>query len=134
MYPDSYEEAVTILNQLIDAGFTNIGIGLMQINWGANHTMIDDPILLLDPQYNLHMASKVLNYCQRYDEQLDVLACYRSGSNTSELGQTYAQSVIALQAQYGDLFHTRYMPSGRLSLEQLIEYQHHRDAEMKETP
>ena len=135
VYPETLEEARSILKQLLDAGYSNVGIGLMQINIGANRKIIDDPLKLLDPAYNLTVASKVLRYCQRFGrDAANMLSCYRTGSTESDTGQRYAKSVTTLQTRYAPLFFARYMPSGRMTLEQLKEYQRHRAATLRSTP
>lgn len=128
IYPDSYEDAVSILSQLIAAGYENLGIGLMQINLGANHRIIDDPLALLIPTHNLELASKVLKYCKRFGSEQAMLSCYRTGKPDSPKGLEYAMEIDAMHDQYSDLFATRYTPQGRLTFEQLIDYQHHRSA------
>ena len=135
IYPESYDEAVVILSQLIDAGYQNIGIGLMQINFGANKSIIDDPLRLLTPSYNLQIASNVLSYCQRFSSQQAMISCYRTGKPDSEKGLEYAEKINDLHSEYKHLFTTRYTPQGRLTFEQLIDYQHFRSAiEPKRTP
>jgi hypothetical protein len=128
VYPKTLSQAKVVLGDLITAGYTNLGIGLMQINYGANKRIIDDPLMLLNPTYNLQVASKVIQYCKRFGEGVAILSCYRTGNPKSDKGLRYAVKVIALQAEHADLFTTRYLPQGRMSLEQLIEYQQHRVA------
>ena len=135
LYPETLVDAQTTLTRLLDAGYRNMGIGLMQINIGANRRIIDDPLQLLDPAYNLTVASKVLRYCQSIgSDAASMLSCYRTGSTQSDAGLAYAKEVATLQAQYAPLFFARYMPSGRMTLEQLKEYQRHRAATLRSTP
>lgn len=60
-YFDSYADAKKALDSYVDRGWTNIDIGLGQINWrwnGRKHTK--DPAKLLDPSFNLRVAASVL--------------------------------------------------------------------------
>ena len=99
-YPETKLEAKAILRQLLEAGYTNIGIGMMQVNIKANPDIVEDYTSLLDPTTNLQAASKVLKWCRRYDSSNDVFACYSHGDARSEKGQQYALRVSTYSNKY----------------------------------
>lgn len=101
-YPETKAQARAILSQLLEAGYRNIGIGLMQVNIKANPDIVDDYLTLLDPLVNLSSASKVLKWCRRYDLPSDVFACYSHGSADSQAGQKYAARVLSYSIDFGN--------------------------------
>lgn len=121
-YPDTKLEATAILQQLLKAGYTNIGIGMMQVNIGANPHIVEDYTSLLDPLINLQAASKVLKWCRRYESPNDVFACYSHGDASSEKGQQYASRVINYSGQYAHQWEkSNSLPSnGVYSFEQFV--------------
>lgn len=100
-YPETKEEAEAILSQLINAGYSNIGVGMMQVNIKANPDIVEDYLSLLDPEVNLSSASKVLKWCRRYEQPADVFACYSHGSAESDAGKTYASRVLSYAQEFG---------------------------------
>ena len=121
-YPESKIEATAILEQLLNAGYTNIGIGMMQVNIMANPNIVDDYTSLLDPHINLQAASKVLKWCRRYDSVTDVFACYSHGDANSEKGQKYAARVLSYSQKYAKQWElTNAIPlNGIYSFEQFV--------------
>lgn len=100
-YPSTRLEAQAMLTQLLNAGYRNIGVGMMQVNIKANPGIVEDYLTLLDPIVNLQAASKVLKWCRRYAQPKDVFACYSHGSADSEKGQEYAARVLTYAQDFG---------------------------------
>lgn len=121
-YPETKLEAKAILRQLLKAGYTNIGIGMMQVNIKANPDIVEDYTSLLDPMTNLQAASKVLKWCRRYKSSNDVFACYSHGDARSEKGQQYASRVITYSDKYAHQWEKLHsLPSnGVYSFEQFV--------------
>ena len=121
-YPETKLEAKAILRQLLKAGYTNIGIGMMQVNIKANPDIVEDYTSLLDPMTNLQAASKVLKWCRRYKSSKDVFACYSHGDARSEKGQQYASRVVTYSDKYAHQWEKLHsLPSnGVYSFEQFV--------------
>jgi hypothetical protein len=92
-YPNTKKEAEHILQNLLNAGYKNIGIGMMQVNVKANPNIVDDYASLLDPLVNLEAASKVLKWCRGYFEPDQVYGCYAHGKAVKPAGIAYAERV-----------------------------------------
>jgi hypothetical protein len=120
-YPETFEEAKTLLTDLLARGYTNIGVGIMQVNIRENSDLFSDPVHLLDPVTNLKIASKVIKQCGRFTK-LKMLSCYSSGHYESERGQQYASKVFDYQSRFGFSFVQSYFPIGLLTIEQLNNY------------
>lgn len=56
----SREDAEAALEDALRLGITNIGIGLMQINWRLYHGRLASPARALDPEYNLRVGASIL--------------------------------------------------------------------------
>ena len=96
MYFDSYDEALVKLVELIDDGVSNVDIGMMQINWGANGHLLPDPAKLLQPQHNIDIGATILrlNLNQHQGDLRQAIAHYHSPSEAR--GNQYAQSVLTI--------------------------------------
>lgn len=121
-YPETYEQAKAILENLLNAGYKNIGVGMLQINLKANSHLVDDPIKLLDPQYNLEIAQKVIEQCSQDRTLVEMLSCYSHGLYDSPKGLQYANKVFEYQNQYGAPFIKRQQPVGILTLAELTHF------------
>ncbi len=58
-YP-TREAAQADLDNVLELGISNIGVGLMQINWRRYHGLLGDPSRALDPVYNLRIGASIL--------------------------------------------------------------------------
>ena len=120
-YPPTREAAIQKLASLLAKGHTNIGVGMMQINIGVNHSLFDDVNDLFDPSYNLDIAGKVIRYCQRYRSSRSILSCYATGSNDTEFGDVYANRVFKLEQLYAQQIVAHPERFGELSVNQFLQ-------------
>ena len=51
------EHAQMALVSLLAAGYTNIDVGIMQINWRWNSELLGDPSIAFDPAMNIHAGA-----------------------------------------------------------------------------
>ena len=121
-YPDTLEEAQAILTGLLNAGYKNIGIGIMQINFRENSHLVDDPLVLLDPVVNLETSLLVINQCRKGSTYDRILSCYSKGRYESDEGKQYANKVRQYEQDYAYNFVYRYQPRGELTISILKDY------------
>ncbi|GAA5132728.1 transglycosylase SLT domain-containing protein [Thalassotalea piscium] len=119
IYPETFEEAKHTLTQLLANGYTNIGVGIMQINIRHNKHLVEDPIHLLDPVTNIKAASKVIKQCNKNKSATQMLSCYSHGRYDSKRGAIYANRVFDYEARFAKSFINKHQPSGEISLAEL---------------
>lgn len=91
------KETIEELNFLLSEGYTNVDIGIMQINWFYNgKRLVGDPIKLLNPETNIRTAGKLLKELMKTNNNnvFEVVAKYHSYNK--ERGHRYATRVINL--------------------------------------
>ena len=59
-YP-TREAAQRALDHALELGISNIGVGLMQINWRRYQGILNDPSRVLDPVTNLRIGARILH-------------------------------------------------------------------------
>lgn len=95
-YPSDRAEAQALLAELLEAGYTNIDVGLMQINLRWHGHRVKEPANLLDPAENISIGTDIL-YDAMLSSPSDVLtAVGRYHSWRPELGRPYAERVIRI--------------------------------------
>ena len=97
-YFDSDEAAVGALKGLLAAGYVNIDVGLMQVNWRyhAERLADGDPERMLDPEQNLRMAALILRETMVASGGDLERAVARYHSSERQRGANYAARVLAL--------------------------------------
>ncbi len=97
-YFESSEDAAAALESLLAAGFRNIDVGLMQVNWGyhAERFGVDTPARLLDPQVNLRIAATILREAMDAAGGDRAVAVARYHTAEPARGARYAARVLAL--------------------------------------
>ncbi|MBI1364301.1 MAG: transglycosylase SLT domain-containing protein [Proteobacteria bacterium] len=84
-------EAVQFVQELIDQGYTNVDIGLMQVNWkyhGENFTSVDEAF---DPYKNVDYAVSYLRKHRQTRDWWGSVGLYHSG--TKAFADKYVKSV-----------------------------------------
>lgn len=119
LYPETFEEAKLILEGLLSQGYTNIGVGIMQINIRFNSHLVDDPVHLLDPVTNIQAASKIIKQCNNERSDVEMLSCYSYGRYKSEGGTLYAKKVFDYRDRFGGQFVHQHQPVGELTMNEL---------------
>ncbi|MDP2178040.1 transglycosylase SLT domain-containing protein [Methylicorpusculum sp.] len=98
--PDNKQDAVILLKQLLDEGYRNVDIGLMQVNLRWQGHRVDKPEHLLDPLTNLEVGAMLL--AEAIQSAPDNLALgvgrYYNWKNVSAAIK-YGQKVIAIAEQ-----------------------------------
>ncbi len=93
----SKKEALEDLMFLIDEGYSNIDIGIMQINWKYNgKRMVGDLALLLDPEINIITAGKLLKELMKRSKYNVFEAVAKYHNPKKEIGHKYAHKVLSL--------------------------------------
>jgi len=128
LYPATFEEASIILNDLLAKGYSNLGVGIMQINILFNSHLVEDPIHLLDPVTNIKAASKVIKQCNRQRSTVEMLSCYSHGRYNSDKGKLYAKRVFEYQDRFAGKFINKHLPMGELTLNELNYFWYQRKA------
>lgn len=96
MYFNSRKAAEIALMELLKT-YTNVDIGLMQVNWGQNGKYyVDDPRELLDPKVNLIAAGFILKvaYQASNGDLKKTIARYHTWKD-EQRGREYANGVMA---------------------------------------
>lgn len=92
-YPETRDEAIKLLGELLVAGRRNIGVGVAQINIRWNGHRVADYRHLLDPYENLRIAAELVKECWAANKTTDAtLSCYANGRVTP-FGIQYARTV-----------------------------------------
>lgn len=92
-YPETRDEAIKLLGELLVAGRRNIGVGVAQINIRWNGHRVTDYRHLLDPYENLRIAAELVRECWASNKTTEAtLSCYANGRVTS-FGMQYARTV-----------------------------------------
>mgnify|MGYP000678158732 CR=1 FL=1 len=113
LYPDTQEEAETVLNDLLDAGFKNLGIGMMQISLIYHLDKVNKPTDLLNLKTNLNVSIQVIQDCQKRNSTVEaVLSCYSFGEGDDPNGQIYASETMQYANTYGKDFVESIIPKG----------------------
>jgi soluble lytic murein transglycosylase-like protein len=97
-YYDSREAALIALEALLAAGYTNIDVGLMQVNWRyhAERLAASDPAAMLDPAENLRMGAVILREALRESGGDITRAVGRYHTPHGARARWYAAGVLAL--------------------------------------
>jgi hypothetical protein len=120
LYPESYDEAKLIIKSLMSQGYTNLGIGMMQINILHNPNIVENPLELLDTNINLDASKKVLKYCiKKSQTKVHILSCYSHGRIDSKKGEDYALVTLDYEEKYGNNFSDKIMPTGIIDIRSL---------------
>lgn len=122
LYFDSKKEAVYALEQLLKAGYVNLGLGMMQVNIMANPAIVDNYADLFEPEINMQAAGKVIDYCKRFGTIDRLLSCYSHGNPNAEGGKLYAAKVFNYQDEYGKRFARTLKPQGQLTYQQFLQF------------
>ena len=99
LYFETSEEALLKIEGLIAEGYTNIDIGIMQINWKYNGHLLPEPARLLLPEHNIELGARILraNLETRHGDLKYALARYHS--TYLDRGLRYAESVLFIVEQ-----------------------------------
>lgn len=95
-YPESRPEAEKVLTELLQAGHSNLDIGLMQVNLRWHKDRVKTPFELLDPTTNVRVGADILYETMASSPGDIVTAIGRYHSWTSDIGRPYAERVIRL--------------------------------------
>lgn len=105
IYPESKAEAEEVLSRLVSEGYTNLGVGMMQISLLYHRDKVENIKDLLDPAINLSVAAKIINDCkQMYTSIRATLACYSYGEGDDPLGLDYADEALVYAEKYSTVF------------------------------
>lgn len=95
------EEAREFLSGEVEKGNQYVAVGMYQIHLKFNGHYVEDPLDLIEPAVNLHVASKVLEECgMRFKTMKEKLGCYYSG-DYDEAGRGYATNVVGIAEKWG---------------------------------
>lgn len=95
-YPQSYDEAVKVLNQQIEKyGVRKLDIGLMQIN-GQHWGKVKRPEDLLNPYINVRLGAQILRYGLKKNSTDLELAIGSYHSPTGWRARNYGSRVLAV--------------------------------------
>ena len=102
MYFASREQAAQVLLGLIEAGVTNVDIGLMQVNYGYHGRKVRAAVDLLDPSTNLRIASQVLSASKNTvgGDVAQAVGAYHAGfKQSAQSRSTWYQNTVAAYAR-----------------------------------
>lgn len=134
MYFDSKEEAVYALQALLQAGYTNLGLGMMQVNIMANPEIVDNYADLFEPEINMKAAGEVIEYCKRFGTINRLLSCYSHGDPDAEGGKVYAAKVFNYQNEYGKRFESILKRQGQLTYQQFLKFTQYKTVSTNTSP
>jgi soluble lytic murein transglycosylase-like protein len=134
LYFDSKEEAVYALQELLKAGYLNLGLGMMQINIMANPDIVENYADLFEPEINIQAAGKIIEYCKRFGTVDRLLSCYSHGNPNAEGGKRYAATVFNYQNEYGKRFARLRTPQGQLTYQQFLQFTQYTTAPTNTNP
>lgn len=99
LYFETSEQALRKIEALIAEGYTNIDIGIMQINWKYNGHLLPEPAKLLLPEHNIELGARILraNLETRPGDLKYAIARYHS--TYLDRGLRYAESVLFIVEQ-----------------------------------
>ena len=70
------------LHRALASGERLIDVGLMQVNWHFHQRRLQSPAFALDPYFNLRIAARILNECQRVrGDWWAAVGCYHAPGN-----------------------------------------------------
>lgn len=134
LYFDSKEEAVYALQALLEAGYLNLGLGMMQVNIMANPDIVENYADLFDPELNMKAAGQVIQYCKRFGTVDRLLSCYSHGDPNAEGGKRYAATVYNYQNEYHKRFSVVPVANGQLTYQQFLQFTQHNNVSRNTHP
>lgn len=130
LYPKSLKEAKNVLKSYLDKGYTNLGLGMMQINIKANGYRVEEYDELFDPIFNLEIASQIISQCSKKNTFETMLSCYSHGRYSSTGGTKYAKKVLRYANDFGNDYQEENYFYGELNYEKLVQLYEAKNAQL----